>query len=65
MIISFSDRIFQTQNHSIQSKLADILIELIKKDNQNHFIETKSVASIFFNDENRYIFNENEIALVS
>ncbi|MCY7333393.1 MAG: hypothetical protein LH649_12220 [Pseudanabaena sp. CAN_BIN31] len=62
MIISFSDRIFQTQNYSIQSKLADILIELIKKDNQNHFIETKSVASIFFNDENRYIFNENEIA---
>lgn len=62
MIISFSDTIFRTQNPSIQSKLADILIELIKEDNQNHFIETKSVTSIFFNGNNKYIFNENKIA---
>lgn len=59
MIISFNPAIFQTQDDDMQSILADILIELLK---DNHFIDPRSIASIFFDNENRYIFSKNKIA---
>jgi len=59
MIISFSSTIFQNQYPDIQSTLAHILVALLK---DNHFIENKSISSIFYNDENKYIFNENNIS---
>jgi len=62
MIISFSDTIFQIQDHAIQKTLAKILVELIEEKSQIHFIDISSVASFFFNNENTYIFDENAIA---
>lgn len=59
MIISFNPKIFQTQDDEIQSILADIVVELLK---DKHFIETKSIESIFFDNDNKYIFNQNKIA---
>lgn len=59
MIISFNFTIFQTQDPDIQSTLADILVALLK---DNHFIDPKSISSIFFNKDNKYFFNENNIA---
>jgi hypothetical protein len=59
MIISFNPAIFQTQDSDMQSILANILIELLK---DNHFIDTRSIESIFFDNEKRYIFSKNKIA---
>ncbi|WP_027402379.1 hypothetical protein [Aphanizomenon flos-aquae] len=59
MIISFNPAIFQTQDDDMQSILADILIELLK---DNHFIDTRSIEGIFFDNEKKYIFSKNKIA---
>ncbi|MDB9455950.1 hypothetical protein [Dolichospermum circinale] len=59
MIIYFNPAIFQTQDDDMQSILADILVELLK---DKHFIDTKSIKSIFFDNNNKYIFNQNKIA---
>ncbi|MBE9056190.1 hypothetical protein [Sphaerospermopsis sp. LEGE 08334] len=59
MIISFNPAIFKTQDDDIQSILADILVELLK---DNHFIDPSSIANIFFDNDNKYIFNQNKIA---
>jgi hypothetical protein len=45
MIVSFNTTIFQSEDPDIQSKLAEILIALLK---DNHFIENKSINNIFF-----------------
>jgi hypothetical protein len=62
MIISFSNTILQTQDCDIQKTLAKILVELIEEKSQIHFIDTHTVANIFFDNEGKYIFNENTIA---
>ena len=63
MIISFSNTILQTQDHGIQRTLAKILVELIEEKSQIHFIDINTIAtSIFFDNEDKYIFNENTIA---
>jgi len=63
MIISFSNTILQAQDRGIQRTLAKILIELIEEKSQIHFIDINTIAtSIFFDNENKYIFNENTIA---
>lgn len=59
MIISFNSTIFQTQDSDIQAILANILVELLK---DRHFINPQSIKIIFFDQENKYIFNENNIA---
>jgi hypothetical protein len=59
MIIYFNPAIFQTQDDDMQSILADILVELLKN---KHFIDTSSIASIFFDNDNKYIFHQNKIA---
>ncbi|MFK0730270.1 MAG: hypothetical protein ACFKPT_27445 [Gloeotrichia echinulata GP01] len=61
MIISFSSTIFQNQDPDIQSTLAHILVALLT---DNHFIENKSISRIFYNDKNKYIFNENNISKI-
>jgi DNA-binding PadR family transcriptional regulator len=61
MIISLDPISFQTQDSDIQSILSEILIALLK---DNHFLNPKSIKNIFFNNENKYIFNENNIAIV-
>jgi hypothetical protein len=60
MIIYFNPAIFQTPDDDMQSILADILVELLKRN--NHFIDPSSIASIFFDNNNRYVFNQNKIA---
>ncbi|TAE58019.1 MAG: hypothetical protein EAZ87_15235 [Nostocales cyanobacterium] len=59
MIISFNPAIFQTQDSDMQSILADILVELLK---DNHFIDTRSIQSIFFDHDDKYIFDKNNIS---
>jgi hypothetical protein len=59
MIISLDPISFQTQDSDVQSILSDILIALLK---DNHFLNPKSISNIFFDNENKYIFNENNIA---
>jgi hypothetical protein len=61
MIISLDPISFQTQDSDIQSILSDILVALIK---DNHFLNSKSIKDIFFNNENKYVFNENNIAKI-
>ncbi|MFN5068220.1 MAG: hypothetical protein ACK5ER_20550 [Aphanizomenon sp.] len=60
MIIYFNPAIFQDQNSEIQSYLAKILVELLT--NNNHFIDIGSIESIFFDQDNKYIFYQNKIA---
>ncbi len=59
MIISLNPAIFKTQNSEIQSILAKILVKMIEN---NHFIDANSISTIFFDDNNKYVFDENEIA---
>ncbi|MCE2906130.1 MAG: hypothetical protein LW814_14070 [Anabaena sp. CoA2_C59] len=59
MIISFNSTIFQIQDEEVQSILSKILVILIEN---NHFIDEKSISSIFFNNENKYIFDETNFA---
>jgi hypothetical protein len=59
MIVSFNTTIFQSEDLDIQSKLAEILIALLK---DNHFIENKSINNIFFDHNNKYSFNESNIS---
>ena len=59
MIISFNSTIFNTQDSDIQWILAKILIELLKN---NHFLDPRNIKSIFFDDTDKYIFNENNFS---
>jgi DNA-binding PadR family transcriptional regulator len=59
MIISLDPISFQTQDSDIQSILSDILVALL---NDNHFLTPNSINSIFFDNENKYIFDKNNIA---
>ena len=59
MIISFNSTIFQTQDEEVQSNLAKILVILIEN---NHFIDNKSISSIFFDNEYKYIFDETDVS---
>jgi hypothetical protein len=59
MIIYFNATIFQSEDSDIQSKLAEILIALLK---DNHFIDPQSIKNIFFDHDNKYSFNESTIS---
>jgi hypothetical protein len=59
MIISFNTTIFQSEDSDVQSKLAEILVALLK---DNHFIDNKSINNIFFDHNNKYSFNESNIS---
>lgn len=60
MIISFNPSVFKNENSNIQDNLAKILRSIIKKD--IHLIETKSIQEIFYDNINKYCFNENPVA---
>jgi hypothetical protein len=62
MIIFFNSSIFDNQDPNIQSVLADILVKLMHKNCQNHFIDTQNIKNIFFDENNRYNFNNSNIA---
>jgi len=62
MIIFFNRSIFNNQDPNIQSVLADILVKLMHKNCQNHFIDTQNIKDIFFDEKNRYNFNNTNIA---
>jgi hypothetical protein len=60
MIISFNPSIFQTQEDEIQYTLAKILVGLMKIN--IHFINPKSINTIFYNENGEYIFDSNAIS---
>lgn len=62
MIVFFNCKIFKTEDIHIQSVLAKILIYLMNGDYQNHFIDTQNIFEIFFDEQNQYTFNKNNIA---
>jgi hypothetical protein len=62
MIILFNCKIFETEDPDIQSTLAKILMYLMNGDYQNHFIDTQNISEVFFNEQNQYAFNKNNIA---
>lgn len=62
MIILFNYKIFETEDPDIQSTLAKILMHLMNGNYQNHFIDTQNISEIFFNEQNQYTFNKNNIA---
>ncbi len=60
MIISFNPSIFQTQEDEIQYTLAKILVGLMKIN--IHFINPRSINTIFYNENDEYIFDSNAIS---
>jgi hypothetical protein len=60
MIISFNPIIFQSQDSQIQEKLAEILVKLMKTN--NHFLDIKSIKTIFYNESGQYIFDSTQIS---
>ena len=62
MIIFFNPSIFNNQDPNIQRVLADILVKLMHKNYQNHFIDTQNIRDIFFDKNNQYNFNNSNIA---
>ena len=62
MIILFNCKIFETEDPDIQSTLAKILMHLMNGNYQNHFIDTQNISETFFNKQNQYAFNKNNIA---
>ena len=60
MIISFNPIIFQSQDSQIQEKLAEILVVLMKTN--NHFLDIKSINTIFYNESGQYIFDSTQIS---
>lgn len=62
MIIVFNCKIFETEDPDIQSTLAKILMHLMNGNYQNHFIDTQNISETFFNEQNQYAFNKNNIA---
>lgn len=62
MIISFNPSVFQSRNSEIQSDLANILKALMN--HKIHFLNIKSVYSIFYNESLNYIFDSSEISQI-
>lgn len=62
MIVFFNPSIFNNQDPNIQRVLADILVKLMHKSCQNHFIDTQNIRDIFFDKSNQYNFNNSNIA---
>ena len=62
MIIFFNRSIFNNQDPNIQRVLADILVKLMHKNCQNHFIDTQNLRNNFFDEKNQYNFNNSNIA---
>jgi hypothetical protein len=62
MIIFFNRSIFNNQDPNIQRVLADILVRLMHKNCQNHFMDTQNIRDIFFDENNQYNFNNSNIA---
>ena len=60
MIISFNSSIFQSQDSDVQESLGKILIVLM--DTNIHFIDIKSIESIFYDESGKYIFGLNSIS---
>ncbi|TYQ24641.1 hypothetical protein [Pseudanabaena sp. UWO310] len=59
MIISFNPKIIRDQSSEIQAKLAKIFILFLE---DNHLIDISSIDDIFFDDQNKYVFDQTFIA---
>jgi hypothetical protein len=60
MIISFNPSIFKNEDCELQDVLARIIVILINT--HCHFIEVRSMESIFFDKNSKYIFDSNIVA---
>jgi hypothetical protein len=60
MIISFNPSIFHSRDDEIQNTLAKVLLLLIEND--IHFLDTRSINTIFYNENGKYIFNSNPVS---
>ncbi len=60
MIISFNQCVFQSQDMETQKTLAKIIMALME--NHHHLIDFKSIRSVFYNENNQYVFDLNEIS---
>ncbi|MBD1857080.1 MULTISPECIES: hypothetical protein [Leptolyngbya] len=59
MIISFNPSVFNSQDEDLQNLLAEILRILMKPN--NHFLDFKSIKSVFYNKNNEYTFEGHPI----
>jgi hypothetical protein len=59
MIITFNPRIIQDQNPKVQAKLAKIFVLFLE---DNHLIDISSIDDIFFDNQNKYVFDQTSIA---
>ena len=59
MIITFNSKVIQNQSPELRSKLAKIFVLFLE---DNHLIDISSIDDIFFDDQNKYIFDQTSIA---
>jgi hypothetical protein len=60
MIIYFNPSIFRNEDCDVQDALSQIIVILISS--RNHFIDIRSIGSIFFDKNNKYVFDSSIIS---